>query len=78
VEIGDGFIRLQPDDASPAIKLEFRWKVRFSPPKFPVVGDRAMVLYKTKENSLIIYGINYLKQEGKGAASSEKIPSNVR
>lgn len=59
--VGEGFILLKPDDGSKQLKLLLRWKAHFVPPKLPLPGDRVLVLYKPREEGLVVYGVNYLK-----------------
>jgi hypothetical protein len=60
VEVGEGYLWLKPDDGSERRKFILRWKARFDPPKLPLKGDRALILFKSKEEGAVIYGVKYL------------------
>jgi hypothetical protein len=60
VEVEEGFLWLKPDGESVPRKFILRWKARFTPPKFPLKGDRVLILYKDKEEGSVIYGVDYL------------------
>jgi hypothetical protein len=58
-EVGEGFLFLKPDGDTQSRKFLLRWKARFVPPKLPLKGDRVLILYKEKEEGLVVYGLNY-------------------
>jgi hypothetical protein len=68
-EVGEGFILLNPDDGSKPLKLLLRWKAHFVPPKLPLPGDQVLVLYKARDEGLVVYEVNYLK------IAPEQLPS---
>jgi len=61
VEVGEGFLWLKPQDGSQARKFILRWKARFDPPKLPMKGDHAVILFKSKQEGAVIYGVRYLE-----------------
>ncbi|MBI5568507.1 MAG: hypothetical protein HY914_01030 [Desulfomonile tiedjei] len=60
-EVGEGFLLLTPDGETATRKFVLRWKARFQPPKLPMPGDRALILFKDKPEGSVIYGVEYLK-----------------
>jgi len=72
-EVGEGYLRLQPEDGSAARKLILRWKARFIPPKLPLEGDRVLIMYKDKEEGSVIYAVEYLSL-GQGAGPTAGSP----
>ncbi|MGB6066410.1 MAG: hypothetical protein WBG50_16535 [Desulfomonilaceae bacterium] len=60
VELEEGYLWLKPDGEQTPRKFILRWKARFNPPKLPLKGDRALILYKDKEDGSVIYGVDYL------------------
>jgi hypothetical protein len=60
-EVGEGFLLLKPDGEAGTRKFILRWQARFVPPKLPMPGDRALILYKDKPEGSVIYGVEYLK-----------------
>lgn len=72
-EIGEGYLRLKPEDGSAARKLILRWKASFIPPKLPLEGDRVLIMYKDKEEGAVIYGVEYLSP-GQGAGPTAGSP----
>jgi len=60
-EVGEGFLLLKPAGEAGTRKFILRWQARFVPPKLPMPGDRALILYKDKPEGSVIYGVEYLK-----------------
>jgi len=58
-EVGDGFIRLIAKNELEPQKYLLPWKTRFIPPKLPLKGDHVTILYKMKEEGLVIYALEY-------------------
>jgi hypothetical protein len=77
-EVGEGFIILSPDNGSKPLKLLLRWKAQFIPPKLPLPGDHVLVLYKKREEGLVVYGVNYLKLVPKGSEAEPDRKPQVR
>ncbi|MEI7448691.1 MAG: hypothetical protein WCJ75_03635 [Desulfomonile sp.] len=78
-EVGEGFLWLTPEDQSAPLKFILRWTARFVPPKLPLKGDHVSILYKVKEEGLVIYGLVYSKiasESGKTSIDSEIGESN--
>jgi len=71
LEVEEGFLIVNPDDGSQALKLLLRWKAHFVPPKLPLKGDHVLILYKAKEDGLVIYEVRYLK----ASPEMERTPS---
>jgi hypothetical protein len=63
-EVGEGFLLLVPNDHSAVRKFVLRWKARFVPPKLPLSGDHVLIFYKDKPEGSVIYGVNYLEDDG--------------
>lgn len=61
VEIEEGYVWVVPDGQTDPLKFVLKWKVRFRPPRLPIKGDRAVLLYKNKDEGRVIYGVNYLR-----------------
>ncbi len=71
VELEEGYLWLKPDGKQTPRKFMLRWKARFDPPKLPLKGDRALILYKDKEAGSVIYGVEYLKTAPEPSHSSQ-------
>jgi len=71
-EVGEGFLVLKPDGDPQSHKFLLRWKARFVPPKLPLKGDHVLILYKEKEEGLVVYGLNYLKASPEPLGSTKE------
>lgn len=58
-EVGDGFIWFIAENQSEPKKYLLPWKTRFIPPKLPLKGDHATILYKVRKEGLVVYGLEY-------------------
>jgi hypothetical protein len=61
VDMNHDLLWLKPDNQQETLKFWLRWNVRFNPLRLPLKGDRVQILYKNKEEGLVIYGLNYIQ-----------------